>query len=131
MNVPKRPIWLAPLTMIVGLLVFFWLGTEDNSVQSAAIYGVGVAALSAAHGQYRLPKLLQLRQRPRFTLLGALIGLGAALFAALLMLLKTALHAHLFPDYSLPLIAAMLARAPVWAAAGALLGLGIALLTGP
>lgn len=129
MSLPKRPIWLAPLTMVVGVLVFFWLGTEDNSVQSAVLYGLGVASLSVAHVQYRLPKLLQLRRRPRFALLGAIVGLSAALFATLLMLLKTALHAHLFPDYSLPLIAAMTARAPVWAVAGALMGLGIALIT--
>jgi hypothetical protein len=114
--------------MVVGILVFFWLGTEDNSVQSAVLYGLGIASLSIAHAQYRLPKLLQLRRRLRFALLGAIIGLSAALFAALLMLLKTALHTHLFPDYSLPLIAAMLVRAPVWAVAGVLMGLGIALV---
>jgi hypothetical protein len=44
------------------------------------------------------------------------------------MLLKSAAHAHTYPDYPLPLLGATLARSPAWATAGALIGLGSALL---
>lgn len=60
--------------------------------------------------------------------LGVLLGVGTACIAALLMLLKTGWHAHIFPDFPFGMILDTLGRAPAWAMAGALVGLGLALI---
>jgi hypothetical protein len=57
-------------------------------------------------------------------LYGAALGFGAAMNAALLMLFKTALHAHPVPEYSLAQILGTIERGPIWALAGALFALG-------
>jgi hypothetical protein len=59
-----------------------------------------------------------------------LAGVCGALASVLLMFLKTAWHSHIFPDYPLPMMAAMAARAPAWAAAGAALALALVLWRG-
>jgi hypothetical protein len=46
---------------------------------------------------------------------------------ALLMLIKDGLHAHLFPDYPFGMIVDILGRAPLWALAGILAGIGLLL----
>jgi hypothetical protein len=58
---------------------------------------------------------------------GALVGAWSLLCVVGLMFFKTAWHSHLVPDYPLPMMAAMLARLPVWAVVGALVGAGFAL----
>jgi hypothetical protein len=60
-------------------------------------------------------------------LLGAADGLGTSVATAVLMFFKNARHAHVFPDYPAGMIIAVLERAPLWAAAGALAGLSIGL----
>ena len=57
-----------------------------------------------------------------------LVGAASAPLIAMLMLFKTASHAHLSPDYPLPILLGTLARLPAWSAAGALGGLGLGLL---
>jgi hypothetical protein len=43
------------------------------------------------------------------------------------MFFKNARHGHLFPDYTLEMMLAMLSRAPAWAIAGGLFGLSLGL----
>ncbi len=114
-----------------GLAVFLWLRLEDHGVVVAVLMGLLVTTLALAAwlwpriaGQPLPAKRLVIS----LGLTGALAGLFTALAAALLMLLKNGFHGHLYPDYAAPLIAETLARAPAWALAGALLGLGAALL---
>lgn len=123
-----------------GIALFIWLRLEDNAVWTAAVLGVGLAWLifrppppspaplrREGASLARVPPLHVERAaggEVRFILRGALIGGGGAVVAAVLMLLKTGSHAHVFPDYPLGVILAMLERAPVWALAGALIGLG-------
>jgi hypothetical protein len=61
-------------------------------------------------------------------LLGGIVGLGGALSSAGFMFFKNALHAHAFWDYPPGMVGAMLSRAPSWALAGALAGLGMGCL---
>jgi hypothetical protein len=109
--------------LIYGVALFVWMGREDNAVWTAAAFGVGLMWIMA-RGQHPTAA-----PPSRYRLLipvvrGALIGGGAAVAAAALMLLKNGLHAHVFPDYPAAVIGAMIARAPVWAAAGGIAGLG-------
>lgn len=108
------------IPLAFGAALFVWLRLEDNAVWTAALFGVGVAALGVR---------ALLAQRPIIrvgvaALAGGLIGGGGAVGAAALMLLKNGLHGHLFPDYPFGVIEAMLARAPAWALAGLLAGAG-------
>ncbi len=59
--------------------------------------------------------------------LGGLAGALTGLITALLMLIKTAMHAHAYPDYPLTLMGAALARIPGWSLVGFFLGVGTAL----
>lgn len=60
--------------------------------------------------------------------LGTLTGAMSAPLTTVLMFLKNAFHAHVFPDYPLPILLAMLERLPAWTVAGALCGVAAALL---
>ncbi len=124
----KRPRWLALMTLLGGLIVFVWLSLEDNGILSVAVMGVCLALLGVTHMLYAYSVLGRLRRAVRYALIGALSGSGAALAAAGLMFLKTAIHAHAVPDYPLATILGMAARTPIWAAAGVLLGAAAALI---
>lgn len=124
----KHPRWLALLTLLSGLITFVWLSLEENGILSVTVMGVCLALLSVTHMLYTYAVFGGLRRGVRYALIGALSGGGAALAAAGLMFLKTAIHAHAVPDYPLATILGMAARTPIWAAAGALLGASAALI---
>lgn len=125
---PGRRIRL--LVMGYGLIVLLWLSLEDNQTEPVVALGVVMALLGVAllclntmggktiQADYVLPSLVGA---------GIITGLGASVASAGLMFFKTALHAHLFPDYPPLMMLAVLERAPVWAVAGGLFGLGIGL----
>ena len=115
----RRPRWLAPLTLGYGFLVFVWLTPEQDSVWLAALLGLGGAFVTAAHSRVRFRLMLPLW--------GAFVGASGAFAAAGLMFLKTALHAHPFPDFPTLLMLAMIERAPAWGVAGTLVGAGLLL----
>lgn len=115
----RRPRWLAPLTLGYGLLVFLWLTPEQDSVWLVALLGLAGAFVTASH--------LSVRFRLMLPLWGAFVGTGGALAAAGLMFLKTALHAHPFPDFPTLLMLAIIERAPAWGLAGALAGTSLLL----
>lgn len=108
-----------------GLALFIWLQVEDNSPLPVALFGSGLSILLTLD---RLSRTVP----PRYRLagsaaLGAIAGLGATLATVALMVLKTGMHSHVFPDYPPGQMLELLQRAPVWTVAGALAGLGVAL----
>lgn len=138
------PRWLALLTLVYGVVLFLWLTPED-SIFLAAVLGALGSALGALHmvycfGRRDSGRAAWLRRRaalnaerfpvPASALAGAGIGILTALCTALIMLVKTSLHSHLYPDYPLGVLIGILVRAPVWAAAGALAGTAVALWRG-
>lgn len=123
----RKARWLA---VGYGLLVFLWLGPEDNHPLPAALLGASGALLGVI--LWIGPRLASRDVSAPYVLLlgavtGAISGVGASLMTAVLMLFKNARHAHLFPDYPPGQIGAVLARAPAWGTAGALIGLGLVL----
>lgn len=118
-------------TIGCGLAIFLWLAPEDSAVLPAVLLG-GMAATLATTA-WALRRWGGEALSARFfillmTALGLLAGLGTSVTTAALMLLKNAQHGHVFPDYPLGLVGAILARAPLWALGGALAGLGSALI---
>ncbi|NWG16722.1 MAG: hypothetical protein HXY41_08815 [Chloroflexi bacterium] len=114
-----------------GLALLLWLSLEDTHIWPVALLGLGLSALLNLFfvldklGGQAIPRRYAL---PLAALAGVLIGLGASIAAAGLMFFKNALHAHVFLDFPPGLMLAMLERAPAWALAGGLFGLGLALI---
>ncbi|MBC8170412.1 MAG: hypothetical protein H7X77_02020 [Anaerolineae bacterium] len=112
------------ITILWGLAVFLWLAVEDNTVLPVVLLGSSGAFLIVS---LRITRM-QPMSRLRLILGGSLTGLGASVLTTLLMLLKNGQHSHLYPDFPLALMGAMLTRAPIWILAGGLGGLGLVLL---
>ncbi|MCB9457672.1 MAG: hypothetical protein H6671_16935 [Anaerolineaceae bacterium] len=133
MRLPALTLRLRLGAISYGLLVFLWLSPEDNHVWPVAVLGAGLAlmvgglAVISRFGGRVIPRRWLLLSG---ALAGLVVGAGGAVAAAGLMLVKTALHSHIYPDYPLPLILAMLERAPAWGLAGLLVGGALALLWG-
>jgi hypothetical protein len=131
-RIPPYPRRLTLITILYGMVTFVWLSPDDEGWFVIGL-GVGLACLAAAHGVHgvlrlsgqTLPAWLWL---PGWALLGGGVGAGSALATAALMLLKTGLHNHVYPDYPLLVILGILARAPAWGLAGALVGVAAALV---
>ncbi|MDX2161189.1 MAG: hypothetical protein SF162_07690 [bacterium] len=125
-HLPHSARWIA---FAYGALVFIWLSLEDNAVFSVALIGLGGAGLVGVRGflrQFGGKTLPAAAFGIGLAVTGAGIGVGGAVGAAALMLLKTGLHSHLFPDYPAGVMIAMLMRAPAWGSAGALCGISAA-----
>jgi hypothetical protein len=112
------------LTLLYGFAVLLWLQVEDNRVITVVLFGLGLSMLIAWHKASRLLRRVSLIEA---ALLGAIVGAGTALTTGGLMLLKTGMHSHIYPDYPPAQMIAILSRLPVWALAGGLAGLGLAL----
>ncbi len=110
-----------------GIMLFVWVTLEDNAIWPVSLLGLGLAILivyltiiDKINGQ-----LFAVRWLPFIGIAsGGLIGLTAGLCITGLMFFKNAVHAHVFLDFPLGLMLAMLQRTPSWTAVGALLGLG-------
>ncbi|MCC7452344.1 MAG: hypothetical protein IT324_33390 [Anaerolineae bacterium] len=129
--IPPRPRQLALLTVLYGVILFIWMSAED-SVWLVSLFGLGLSLLIAAHSLFRLagrdfPARIW---TPGAVMGGALVGMGANLATMLLMVIKTAWHAHMYPDYPFPLIAGIATRLPAWGLAGALVGLAFVIVWG-
>jgi len=131
LTIPPYPKYLSLVTLLFGISLFFWMSTED-SVWLVSLFGLGLSVLLAAHGVFRLKgKTFRMRVWiPLAVGLGALVGAGTAVGTVLLMVIKTAWHNHVFPDYPFPLIAGIVERLPAWTVAGALVGLAFVILWG-
>jgi hypothetical protein len=130
----RFPRWHRRLRWVViayGAAVFLWSAPEDNHIWPVVTLGTLGAALAVyawAAGRLGGRTLLTREAVLLLAMLGAAVGLGASLVTAALMLFKNIRHSHLFPDYPLGQIGAILERAPIWSLAGALCGVGAALV---
>lgn len=119
------------LTLLWLSITFFWMSVEDTSVLTVVILGSGVAGLLGiwwVKRHYAGQRIFGRWVLILTTLSGAIIGSGSIVITTALMFFKTAWHAHLFPDYPIEMMLAMLTRLPVWGVAGALMGLAAGIL---
>lgn len=127
---PERGRKFRWMVIVYGIVIFLWLSPEDNHVWPVVLLGVGASALMVTY--YTLGavggKPLLARYAPLlFAVMGTVTGLGAGVITVLLMLFKNISHSHVFLDYPVGLMAAVLNLAPVWALAGGLVGAGFGL----
>lgn len=120
----RRLVWA-----VFGLAYFLWLGLEDQTVLPVLALGAGLAVALYLEAWKRwvgpprgLPRTL------RAAALGAILGGAVAPLAAVFMLMKVSLHTHAQPDFTAARVLDVLARSPIWAAAGLLVGTGVGLL---
>ena len=129
MRIPVSMPYLRAATLLWGVYALVWLSLEGHVGRDGLLAGWGLALL-----------VLWLVERVfggravtvgRLAVLGAAVGLGwgAALGPAvlLLMALKTGLHGH-GPEYTAAQLAAVVSQWPWWIGAGAVGGVGLALL---
>ncbi len=128
MKIPSLPRRADLIGIGYGAILFVWLALEDQNALAPAVLGAVGAMLFGLRWI-----LMRMGGKPIHTqtavigaiLWGAAAGAGGAGMAAILMFFKTAWHAHVFPDYPLPMIIEMLGRSPAWAASGALGALAV------
>lgn len=127
LTIPPYPRRLSLITLLYGIILFFWLSPED-SIWLVSVLGWGMSILAVTHTLYRFSGRTIPRRFlfPAAVALGGMIGGGAVISTILLMFMKTALHNHIYPDYGFPLMAGTAERLPAWVLAGALLGLAAA-----
>jgi hypothetical protein len=118
------------LVMGYGLLLFLWLTPEDQQVLPVTLLGLGMAGLGMSltvmkrlGGRMIAGRMFVLSA----IIAGVVIGLGGSIAIAALMFFKNALHAHLYFDFPVPMMLAMLESSPAWGLAGGFVGLGAAL----
>ena len=121
----RRGLWIG-----LGILLFFWIGYEDRNLVLPVLLGGLIAFALALEFGTRFRRLAvenPSAMRWEAILIGFLAGTLAMPIAALSMLVKLSLHAHVPTDFSLGQVLAVLGRTPLWAGAGSLVGLATAL----
>lgn len=123
----KSRTWLKLSGLLLGIVVLVWLPVEESSQVGVLV----IAGLVCTWGAIWL--LLRIGYSGKHTLLRHIvIGGGAGLLlvplAILLMAIKTGIHGHGTPDYTLDQMQDLLSRMPFFALGGVLLGAGSGLL---
>lgn len=108
------------------LVTFAWLSIEDTSTHWVTLLGIGFS-LIAIFGFLVYNKNNQLSPLLIYPVSGFLAGLLVTPLVVSLMAIKTGLHSHVTPDFSIQQIWSVLKTTPVWAVAGLLIGTGIAI----
>lgn len=131
LTLPERGPKLRWVIILISVIIFLWLGIEDNHTWPVALLGgvaAGMIAIFWITGKWGGETLNRRQALVLGSVSGIVTGAGASLLSALLMLLKNARHAHFYPDFPPAQMGAMITRAPFWGLAGGLIGLGICLL---
>ena len=134
LSLPKWNARARWLSIVYGVVIFFWLGVEDNDVIGVTVLGMAGAVLLVWSVVSRVDISLT-TQAGRYIglplqtgVIGGSLGVTTSVATAVLMLAKDVRHAHAFPDYPPAMIGDMLERAPLWGLAGMLIGLSAGLL---
>ncbi len=122
-RVRKETLWLRTGGLILGIGILVWLPFEERSE-------LGVLLISGAICTWSAFWILRVRVESEKQLLlrHGVIGAGAGLLivpvALLLMALKTGLHGHGTPDFTVGQMQLVLSRVPYFIISGFLVGVG-------
>lgn len=123
----KLPLWLRLSALLIAVALILWLPIEDLDLRYVLLFAALITAWWAARFLVRLPPDGRSFIMSHIVI-GTLSGAAVTPLALLLMVFKSGLHAHGQPDFTLSQMQAILARTPVWALAGFLIALGLAIL---
>jgi hypothetical protein len=130
MQIPSRIPGLRLATLLLVAAGAIWIAPEGNLTLDLA-FSTAVTLVLLAHLVERSVggrRLAPWRWLLLLALLGFVAGAATAALALLLMAVKTGLHAH-GPEYSAAELAWVAGSIPLWAVAGLLAGVGLALVT--
>jgi hypothetical protein len=105
--------------ILLGVVVLLWLTFEGRDERQTILLAALLSALGALATSTRFGRRLR---GYWYILLGGAFGLLVPLMAVLLMVLKTGLHGHSVPDFTLEQLSAVLRLIPVWTVVGVLVG---------
>lgn len=116
--------WIA---LALGILVLLWLPVEDIDLRMVVALAtmIGIwATMKTFKGVFTRRKSILV-----WHVVAGFVG-GAAMMpiALVLMAVKTGLHGHETPDYTLGQIRYIIALTPIWVVAGGFVGLGVGML---
>lgn len=129
MQLPNRVPALKWITVIWGIYVVVWAALESG-LWTTVFAAVLTAIVLFGHLFNRVlsgRKLSPVVGVSVTAVIGALFGLGSAVFTLFFMAIKTGLHAH-GPEFSALEINWIFQQIPLWTLAGLLGGLGLGLL---
>ena len=105
--------------ILLGVMILLWLSFEDRDERRAVFLAVLLSTLGAVATRMRFSKRIY---GYWYLLLGVVFGFLVPMLAVLLMVVKTGLHGHSVPDFTLAQISAVLRLIPVWSVVGLLVG---------
>ena len=119
--------WLRFCGLLLGILVLVWLPFEERSVLGVLLIagllctwgGIWLLFRAGSYRKYGVVRYMQI---------GGLAGFLLVPVAILLMAIKTGIHGHGTPDFSVEQMQAVLSRIPYFMFGGVLVGAGIGLL---
>lgn len=117
---------LRTLAIAYGFLFFAWLIIEDTTTYWVILLGI-LGALFATFSILVYNKHNHLSVWLVYPLSGFLCGLSVTPLVVILMAVKTGLHSHITPDFSLQQISFVLMTTPIWVVSGLLVGTGTAI----
>lgn len=129
MHIPRKVPGLKPFLVLFAVYTAVWIALEGE-LWRVVVMGVGGTAVSLGYGWQKWlgGELVNGWKWWGVTAVsGLLFGLGSSLLSLIFMAIKTGLHAH-GPEFTPAEINWILQQTPIWAAAGLLAGLGLALL---
>lgn len=118
----RSPAWLTLSGFVLLILSFSWLRLEDTDEKYVLAYAAAVNAWLATRYIARQSPAVR-RSILRHVLVGSLAGLAIIPVTVSLMALKTGLHGHGTPDFTIEQILSVMNRWYIWGSAGLLLGL--------
>lgn len=120
----KRRFWLRLTGLLLGLTILIWLSIEDQSELLVLVFSGAICIWIASRLLLNPPQSDQ-----QLILRHGIVGIGAGLLLAplaiLLMAIKSGIHGHGTPDFSVSQIQSVLSRSPYFILSGFLIALGI------
>lgn len=123
LGVSGGKIWFRVTAVLLGIGLLVWLSIEDQNTSFVIIFSGAICTWLGARILFVLTT-----NRRQFVAKHVFVGFGAGVIlapiAVFLMAVKTGIHGHGSPDFTIAQIQAVLAKTPYFMLAGALLGLG-------